>query len=222
MKRHLEEEIQGLKEKILYMASIAEEMIALSIKCFMERKDEHCAEIFEREEEVNKLQMENDQRSVKILALYQPEAGDLRTIIAATKINAELERIADQAVNLTQTCHYHFLKEIPVQTLEEIPLMATRSKKMIQESMNSFAKRDVALAQEVLKMDEEVDALKSRAMNEIIHLIPQHPDHAKQLVDLILIAKNLEKVADHATNIAEDVIFMVAGKDIRHHASTLG
>lgn len=203
------------------MASIAEEMIALSIKCFMERKDEHSAEIFEREEEVNKLQMENDQKSVKILALYQPEAGDLRTIMAATKINAELERIADQAVNITQTCHYHLLKEIPVAPMEEIPLMATAAQKMIQESMNAFAKQDVSLAQEVLKMDEQVDTLKAKVMNEIITLIPRHADHAKQLVDLILIAKNLEKVADHATNIAEDVIFMVAGKDIRHHAATL-
>lgn len=221
MKRHIEEEINALKEKILSMASIAEEMISLSVRCFLERKDENSQKIFEREENVNKLQMENDERSVKILALYQPEAGDLRTIMAATKINAELERIADQAVNITQTCHYHLLKEMPIQTMEEIPQMAVLSQEMIRESIDAFARRDVELAQSVLRKDERVDTLKAKVLNEIIGLIPLHPDHAKQLVDLILISKNIEKIADHATNIAEDVIFMVLGKDIRHHTSPI-
>ncbi|MBI1979266.1 MAG: phosphate signaling complex protein PhoU [Elusimicrobia bacterium] len=218
MKRHVHEEIEALKNRILHMGSIAEEMIQLSVKSFLERKEEVCQQVFEHEENVNKLQMEIDESCVKILALYQPEASDLRVIMASMKINAELERVADQAVNITQTTYYHLLKEIPLKTLMELPKMATIAQEMVKESLDAFSKGDVALAQEVLKKDEEEDVLKAKAMNEIIGIIPQHPDRAKQLVDLILIAKNLEKIGDHATNIAEDVIFMVLGQDVRHHA----
>ncbi|MBI4217881.1 MAG: phosphate signaling complex protein PhoU [Elusimicrobia bacterium] len=218
MKRHVHEEIEALKNRILHMGSIAEEMIQLSVKSFLERKEEVCQQVFDHEENVNKLQMEIDESCVKILALYQPEASDLRVIMASMKINAELERVADQAVNITQTTYYHLLKEIPLKTLMELPKMATIAQEMVKESLDAFSKGDVALAQEVLKKDEEEDVLKAKAMNEIIGVIPQHPDRAKQLVDLILIAKNLEKIGDHATNIAEDVIFMVLGQDVRHHA----
>ena len=137
--------------------------------------------------------------------------------MASMKINAELERVADQSVNITQTCYYHLFKETPISTTMEIPRMAVIAQEMIKESLDAFAKRDVELAQSVLKKDEEEDTLKAKALNEIISIIPAHPDHTKQLVNLILIAKNLEKIGDHATNIAEDVIFMVLGKDIRHH-----
>ena len=221
MKTQIESEIESLKNKILHMGGVVEEMIRLSAKILMERKQEICQEVFDREENVNRLQMEIDEMSVRILALHQPEATDLRTIMACAKINAELERVADQAVNITQTSYYHFLKESPVQPLMEIPRMAEIAQKMIKQSLDAFAKRDVALAQEVLKMDEEEDTLKAKALNEIIHMIPGDPNHAKQFVDLILIAKNFEKIADHATNIAEDVIFMVLGKDIRHHAQEI-
>ncbi len=206
MKRHIEEEINGLKERILYMGSLAEEMIQLSLKCFLERQESYCPPIFEREESVNKLQIENDELSVKILALYQPEASDLRAIMASMKINTELERVADQAVNITQTCLYHLFKEVPVTNLMEIPRMASIAKEMIKESMDAFAKRDIELAQAVLKKDEEEDILKAKALNEMIGLIGKNPEHAKQFVDMILIAKN--------------VIFMVIGKDIRHHSQS--
>ena len=125
MKRHVEEELNLLKEKILRMGSFAEEMIHLSAQLFIERKQDLCQRVFDREEEVNHMQLEIDEMGVKILALYQPEASDLRTIMAATKINAELERVADQAVNITQTTFYHLMKETPVDTLIEIPRMAT-------------------------------------------------------------------------------------------------
>ncbi len=218
MKRHVHEEIELLKNKLLFMGSIAEEMLRLSAKVFLERKEGISETIFQKEEEVNKLQMEIDEMGVKILALYQPEATDLRTILSSIKINAELERIADQAVNVTQTATYHLLKEVPVQSLMEIPKIATMAQEMIKESLDAFTKSDLTLAQNILKKDQEVDLLKSKTLNEMISTISHNPQQAKQFVDLILIAKNLEKIADHATNIAEDVIFMVAGKDIRHHA----
>ena len=217
MKRHLDDELNALKDKVLTMGSLAEEMIHLSMKVFLERSGDLSLQIFGLEEKVNHLQLEVDETSAKLLALYQPEASDLRMIIATMKINAELERVADQACNITQTCTYHLFKESPVKTLIEIPRMSTIAQEMIKESLDAFAKRDVALCQSVLKKDEEEDALKAKALNEIIRMIQRHPDHAKQLVDLILISRNLEKIADHATNIAEDVIFMVLGKDIRHN-----
>lgn len=202
---------------ILHMGSIAEEMVNLSVKGLIERDESLCQQVFNREEEVNKLQIKIDDVSVKILALYQPEASDLRTIMAAVKINAELERIADQAVNITQTFFYHMMNEIPLKSMMDIPRMAAIAQQMIKESLDAFAKRDVSLAQSVLNIDEEEDTLKANVLNEIIRIIPKHPDRTKQLVDLILIAKNLEKIGDHATNIVEDVIFMVLAKDIRHH-----
>ena len=219
MKRIIHEEIEALKNRILYMGGVAEEMINNSAKSCIERKEEFCQKVFEQEEEVNKLQIEIDETSVKIMALYQPEASDLRTIMAAMKINSELERIADQAVNISQTTLYHLLKEAPVETME-LPEMAGIAKEMVKKSLDAFAKRNVDLAQEVLRRDEEMDLLKSKALNGIIGMISANPERSKQLIDMILIAKNFEKIGDHATNISEDVIFMALGKDIRHSSTS--
>ncbi len=216
MKRHIEEEIDNLKEKLLRMGGLAEEMIHLSMKGFIDRTDQFAQQVFNHEDQVNQLQIDVDQTCSKILALYQPEASDLRTIIAAMKINSELERVADQAVNITQTCTYHLFKEMPIKSMVEIPRMAQIAQEMVKESLDAFSKRDVDLAQDVLKKDEEEDTLKSKALNEVISMIRKHPSETKQLIDLILISRNLEKIGDHATNIAEDVIYMVQGKDIRH------
>ena len=121
MKRHLDEELGKLKEKILYMGGVAEEMIQIAMKGFVEREDKLCQQVFEKEEIVNRLQMEIDEETVRALALYQPEASDLRTIMASMKINSEIERVADQAVNVAQTCYYHLNKEIAVKSLYEVP-----------------------------------------------------------------------------------------------------
>lgn len=218
MKSHIEEEINSIKEKVLYMGSLAEEMISLSAKILNERNQELCSQVLEREEKINKLQMEIDETGVKILALYQPEATDLRTIMAATKINSELERVADQAVNIAQTSSFHFLKEIPIAPIYEIPKMSSIAQEMVKQSLDAFAKRDVELAKSVLEKDEELDTLKSKVFEDVLDLVKNSPLKAKQFIDLILISRNLEKIGDHATNIAEDVIYMVLGKDIRHHA----
>ena len=217
MKRQVEEELNQLKAKLLHMGSLAEEMIHLTMKCFIDRDPSFAERIFKHEEEVNRIQLEVDDISSKILALYQPEASDLRTIIAAMKINSELERVADQSVNITQTCTLHLFKETPIKTMMEIPRMATIAQEMIKDALDAFSRHDVELAQVVLKKDEEEDTLKAKVLSEIIGLIRKHPSQTKQFVDLILISRNLEKIGDHATNIAEDVIYMVLGKDIRHH-----
>ena len=218
MKRQVEEEINQLKAKILHMGSLAEEMIHFCMKCFIEREPEFSEKVFSNEEDVNRLQIEVDELAGKILALYQPEATDLRTIIAAMKINSEIERVADQAVNITQTCTLHLFKETPIKTMMEIPRMATIAQEMIKDALDAFSRHDVELAQAVLKKDEEEDTLKAKVLSEIIGMIRKHPSQTRQLVDLILISRNLEKIGDHATNIAEDAIYMTIGKDIRHHS----
>ena len=217
MKRHIDDEIQSLKDRVLRMGSLAEEMIHLAVKTLIERKAEYSQKVFEREQQVNLLQMEIDEEGVRILALYQPEARDLRTIMSAIKINAELERIADQAVNITQTCCNYLLTETPLSSTLDIPRMAELAKEMIKDSLDAFTRRDVELAQSILKKDVEQDILKARLLNEVVATIPQQTDKTQQLIELILIAKNLEKIGDHATNIAEDIIFMILGQDVRHH-----
>ncbi|OGR87909.1 MAG: phosphate transport system regulatory protein PhoU [Elusimicrobia bacterium RIFCSPLOWO2_01_FULL_60_11] len=216
MKRQVEEEINQLKAKLLHMGGLAEEMIHFSMKCFIERESGFGEKVFKNEEEVNRLQIDVDELAGKILALYQPEASDLRTIIAAMKINSEIERVADQAVNITQTCTLHLFKETPIKTMMEIPRMATIAQEMIKDALDAFSRGDVELAQAVLKKDEEEDTLKAKVLSEIIGQIRKRPAQTQQLVDLILISRNLEKIGDHATNIAEDAIYMTIGKDIRH------
>ncbi|HRY29005.1 MAG TPA: phosphate signaling complex protein PhoU [Elusimicrobiota bacterium] len=217
MQRHFEENLNALKEKIIRMGSLAEEMIQKSVRALMERNPSITQDVFDMEREVNLLHVEVDDRCVKLLALTQPMAVDLRLIAAAMKINTDLERIADQAVNVCQTCYYHLLKETPVPQANIIPRMAEISQSMLKNSLDAFSKKDIELAKKVLLQDEEEDRLKAETLSELIELIKREPDHSKQFVDLILIAKNMERISDHATNIAEDVIFMVLGVDIRHH-----
>ncbi|HMX43131.1 MAG TPA: phosphate signaling complex protein PhoU, partial [Elusimicrobiota bacterium] len=166
---------------------------------------------------VNQMHVEIDDRCLKLIALHQPMAADLRLITAAMKINSDLERIADQAVNAGQTCYYHLFKESPVPQISMITQMAEISQKMLRDSLDAFSRRDVALAEKVLKQDEEEDRLKAQALTSLIDLLKKDPSHSSQYVDLILLSRNMERIGDHATNVAEDVIFMVQGKDIRHH-----
>jgi phosphate transport system protein len=217
MERHFHEDLTALKERLVRMGSIAEEMIQKAVKAFLERNSDLTQEVFELEKEVNRLHVEVDDRAIKLMALNQPMAIDLRFIAAAMKINTDLERIADQAVNVGQTCYYHLFKETPVPESALITRMAEISQRMLKGALDAFSKKDVNLATDVMGQDEEEDRLKAENLTKLIDLIKKDPAHSKQYVDLILIAKNMERIADHATNIAEDVIFMVAGKDIRHH-----
>lgn len=221
MKRQLDLELTQLKEKILHMGGIAEEMTRLALDLVIQRNDSVAEEIFAKEETVNRMQMEIDDFCARIFALHQPEAIDLRTIISTMKINSELERVADQAVNMTQTGIYHLLKEAPPASMLELPRMGVLAQEMIKECLDAYVERNLDLSQKVLTKDKEQDVLKSKSINEIISLITLSPQNARQYIDLLLIAKNLEKIADHSTNIAEDVIYMLVGKDIRHHSITI-
>ena len=199
------------------MGSLAETMIHSAIKALVDRKAELAQDVYRHETEVNALQIEVDDRCLKMIALHQPAASDLRFITAAMKINADLERIADQAVNISQTTEY-LLQEPQLKPLIDVPRMAEIAKKMLKDALDSFVERDENLARSVLVRDDQVDELKEQLFRELLTYMISDPSTIKRGIDLILISRNIERIADHATNIAEDVIFVVAGKDIRHHS----
>ena len=217
MKRHFEEVEDELKYRLLHMGSLVEEMIHFAVSSLLERTPETLAQVHEKEKLVNQLHIEVDDRCFKILALYQPTANDLRFVMGAIKINADLERIGDQAVNISQTTS--ILLNFPQleKRLFDIPRMAELAKKMLKDALDAYVKKDVELARSVLKRDEEEDKLKSSSFHELMQLMQADSSSIQRALGLILISRNLERIADHATNIAEDVIFMVLGKDIRHH-----
>ncbi len=198
------------------MGSLTEEMIHLAVTALVDREEEKLEAVHLKEKEVNDLHIEIDDRSFKLLALYQPAAADLRFIVGAIKINSDLERIGDQAVNISQTTR-HLLRHPPLDgKLFDIPRMAELAKRMLKDALDAYVKRDVDLARSVVQRDAEEDRLKSEAFNELSQLMQADSSTIQRALSLILISRNLERIADHATNIAEDVIFMVLGKDIRH------
>ena len=217
MERHWDQDLQTLKERILYMGSLSETMIHLAIRALVDRKRYFVEDVYRHEKDVNKLHIEVDDRAMKIIALHQPAASDLRFVIAAMKINSDLERIADQAVNISQTTE-HLLEEEQLKPLIDVPRMAEIAKKMLKDALDSFVNKDENLARSVLVRDDQVDELKDQVFRELITFMISDPATIKRAIELILIARNLERIADHATNIAEDVIFVIKGKDIRHHS----
>ncbi len=216
MERHFHEELKELKAHVLRMGELVQDMLKSATQALFERNESLSREVFELEKTANRFHLEVDEKCVNLLALQQPMAADLRLVAACMKINTDLERIADQAVNISQTFYYHLFKEPPVPQVNMIRRMAALSQKMLRESLEAFAQKNTDLAFGVLKQEQEEDRLKSKAMADLIELIRVDPPHSEQFVDLILLSRNMERVGDHATNIAEDVIFMVLGKDIRH------
>ncbi len=217
MERHFEQELETLKERLLHMGSLAELMIHVAVKGLVERDAKTLEEVFINEEKVNHLHIEVDERCLLLLALRQPIAVDLRLITAAMKINTDLERIGDQAVNIAQNTQM-LLKEPLLKPLIDLPRMAQIAAKMVKDALDAFVKKDVEMARSVVKRDDEVDSLKDQIFRELLTYMLANPSTITRAIDHILISRNLERIADHATNIAEDVIFMAEGKDIRHHA----
>jgi phosphate transport system protein len=217
MHRHFEEVEKELLNRLLYMGSLAEEMIHLAIEVLLKRTDSPVKKVTENEALVNQLHVEVDDRCLKLLALHQPTASDLRFIMAAIKINSDLERIADQAVNISQNASAVLGQPQLERKLLDIPRMADLAQRMLKDSLDSLVKKDVGLARSVVQRDDEEDQLKSQAFHELLQIMQSDSSTIQRALGLILIVRNLERIADHATNIAEDVIFMVLGKDIRHH-----
>ncbi|MFH1074030.1 MAG: phosphate signaling complex protein PhoU [Candidatus Firestonebacteria bacterium] len=220
MTKHFDDELAELKIKLLYMSGLVEEMVQYSIKALVERKEELTEEVFKREEEVNSLQVEIDDRSLKLIALYQPAAADLRFVTSAMKINSELERMGDQAVNIADASK-ELLKFPQLKKLIDIPMMSDIVKSMVKHCLDSFVRKDADLAREVLIRDNQVDGLKDQIFRELLTYMLSETKHIPVALELILISRHLERIGDHATNIAEDVIFMVKGADVRHHIKEL-
>jgi phosphate transport system protein len=216
MERHFDEELRSLKEKLLQMAALAEESIAKSVKALVDRDKKLAQSIVESDDEINMLEIEVEEFCLKLLALRQPIAKDLRLIAAAMKINSDIERIGDLSVNIAQRT-LDLLSEPQLKPLIDIPRMAAFAQKMVRDSLDSFVDQNAELARDVCRRDDEVDQLNDQIFRELLTYMFQDPKNINRSVDLILIGRNLERIADHATNIAEDVVYMVKGKTIKHH-----
>ena len=214
-RHHFESDLQGLKNRLLNMGALVEERVHGAIQALMERNIEAADAIARGDGEVNALQIEIDDRCLKILALQQPMASDLRLITSAMKINADLERIGDQAVNIAENA-IKMLAAPPLKPLIDLPRMAEIAERMTRDSLDAFVRRDPALAREVLSRDDEVDGLKDTVFRVLLTYMMADPGTIERALALILISRNIERIADHATNIAEDVIFLVEARDVRH------
>ena len=212
---HFQEELELLKERLLTMGGMAEEQVRSVIGALVDRERDLLAEIEAGDEPINRLQVEIDNLAFRLLALHQPMAVDLRTIVAAIKINADLERVGDLAVNIAQAAE-RYLDHPPVKPLVDLPRMAGIAQRMLREALDSYVRRDTDLAQAVLAQDDDLDALKTQVFRELLTYMFQDPGTIAPSLELILVSRHLERIGDHATNIAEDVIFMVSARDVRH------
>jgi phosphate transport system protein len=216
-RHHFEAELQGLRNQLLTMGGLVEDRVHRAIQSLVHRREEEARRIIATDKEINDLQMDIDDRCLRLLATQTPLAVDLRLITSAMKINADLERVGDQAVNIAESVLV-LLPQPPLKPLIDLPRMAAIAEKMVRDALDAFVKKDAELAREVLRRDDEVDGLKDQLFRELLTYMMADPGTIQRALALILISRNLERIADHATNIAEDVIFISEAKDVRHHA----
>ena len=215
--RHFQEELEQLKRRLLEMGGLAEEQVRVAIKALVDRDETLIERGITGDGPVNAMHIEIDDRCFTLLALFQPMAADLRAIVAAVKINTDLERVGDLAVNIAEAAE-RYIERPPVKKLIDIPRMAGIAQRMLRDALDAFVRRDVDLAQHVLDEDDTLDELKTQIFRELLTYMLQDPTTIEPALDLILISRHLERIGDHATNIAEDVIFIVSARDVRHHA----
>ena len=215
MERHFERDLNELKERLLWMGSLAERAVHQAVHSVLDSDEQLAKRVLDEEDAINELQMEIDDRVVQLLALHQLMATDLRLVLAVSRINNDLERIGDQAVNIAQSAQ-RILRHPRVKPYVDLPRMGELAEKMMRDSLDSLVRRDVELARSVLSRDDQVDQLRDQLFRELLTYMMGDSAVVFPAFELILVAKNLERVADHATNIAEDVIYMVAGSDVRH------
>lgn len=215
MDRSIDSGLAKLKDKLLLMGGYVEKAIEEATQGLVESKSERFARVHEFETTINQLHKEVDEDCLNLLATQSPMAKDLRTILAVVKINTDLERMGDQAVNIAYNA-VEYIRTPPIKPLIDIPRMADIARMMVREALDSFVRTDLKLAEQVLSRDDEVDKLKDLIFRELMTFMTNEPQKIEQALNLILIARNLERVGDHATNIAEDVIFIGTGKDVRH------
>ena len=215
MQRHFHEELDGLKQTLLAMGALVEDQIRRVMRALVERDDVLARDVIERDHEVNAYDVEIDEKCVELLALHQPAAGDLRFITTTMKIVTDLERIGDQAVNIAQRT-LELNQEPQLKPYIDLPRRADKSQRMVKDSLDAFVARDTTLAREVCARDNEVDAIKEQVFRELLTYMMADAKTIPRAIRLILVSRFLERVADHATNIAEMVIYMVESKMVRH------
>src|SRR5665213_1252109 len=210
-----DEELSTLKEKILLMGARVEESIRVALKSIVDRDSDLAKKVIQSDKDLNDLEIEVDEICHRLLALHQPMAGDMRFITSAMKINSDLERQGDLAVNMAERALT--LNEVaPLKPFIDIPRLAGITQEMVKVSLDSLVNRDPKMARQVCERDDEVDNLNDQIIRELISYMLEDRANIKRALDLILVSRYLERIADHATNVAEDVIYMVEGKDIRH------
>ena len=213
---HFQEELQQLKTRLLEMGGLAEERVRSVVQALVERNAPVVDRVLAGDGPINQLHIEIDSRCFKLLALHQPMAVDLRAIVSAVKINTDLERVGDLAINIAEAVK-RYMRHSPVKELIDIPRMADIAQRMLRDALDAYVRRDVALAQAVLDEDDALDALKTQVFRDLLVRMLEDQETVEPGMDLVLISRHLERIGDHATNIAEDVIFMVSAKDVRHH-----
>jgi phosphate transport system protein len=215
MARHFDEQIQELMEKLVLMGRLAESMIQLSLRVLIERNEALTEDVLHKEKEVNDLQLEIDDRAVKLTALQQPVGSDVRFLFMASRIATELERIGDQAINICENAH-HVLKAAPLKPLVDLPLMGELSEGMVRKSLEALVTKNCDLAREVFQDEKGVDLFRDQIFRVLLTYMMADPGTIERALALILMSRNLERVGDHATNIAEEVIYLVEGREVRH------
>jgi phosphate transport system protein len=215
MRIKFQHSLDELKGRLLVMAGLAEQAIERSVAGYATRDAAMCNLVIHSEPAINQLEREIDHMAGDLLATEQPMAVDLRFILAVLRINGDLERVGDQAVNIARRSQE--MMDMPqVEMPVDIPRLGSLAGAMVRSALQSFIEGDTGLAQSVLLLDDQVDAMNSAAFKSLSGLIEQQPDVTSQALNALIIAKNLERIGDHATNIAEDVIFWVLGADVRH------
>ncbi len=215
MERHFEKDLEELKERLLWMGSLAERAVHQAIHSVLDSDESLAHSVLDEEGAINELQVEIDDRVVQLLALYQLMAADLRFVLACSRINNDLERIGDQAVNIAQSAQ-RIVRHPRVKPYVDLPRMSELAEEMVRDALNAVVRKDVELAKNVLVRDDQVDQLRDQIFRELLSYMMGDSAVVFPAFELILVAKNLERIGDHATNIAEDVIYMVAGSDVRH------
>jgi phosphate transport system protein len=217
MSKHLETEIVKLKKKILAIGAVVEESLHKAVKALEERDEKLAKAVIDNDVEIDRMEVDMEEECLKVLALYQPVASDLRLIVSILKINSDLERIGDLAVNIAERAAFLSTEErinLPL----DFRLMVEKTKTMLRKSLDALVEGNSSLAHEVRAADDEVDAINRQMYVQIQEAIKQHPEQVGPLIHLLSTSRHLERVADHATNIAEDVIYMIEGEIARHRA----
>jgi len=215
MERHFEQELARVRQKLLEMGGRVEEMIGKASDSLTERRPGLCHEVLDADRRVDQMELEIDESCYSIMVRFQPTAGDLRFLIAVMKIVTDLERMGDSTVNICQSVQ-QLSEEPPLKPYIDLPRMAKLVATMTREALDAFVKKDPRQAQRVTEADDEVDGLYRQLFRELLAFMTENPQTVTRALHLLLIARNLERIADHATNIAEDVIYYVEGRDVRH------